>query len=591
MAYNQHHSDSGDDSEEVKVIDDHEKIKNNENLSSKRSGTSGLGSSDVERNDWEYDGKYDGIRLKRDLKARHMSMIAIGGSLGTGLLIGTGTSLSLAGPGAVFIGYCIMGVVVYIVMTCLGEMAAYIPLDGYTSYATRYADPALGFAVGYAYLFKYLILTPNQLTAGALVMQYWVPPGQVNPGVWITIFLVVIVTINIVGVRFFGEFEFWLSSFKVLVMIVVIILLFLIMLGVPSGDRLGFRYWSNPGAFNAYKSGSVDIEGPTGRLVSFMAVFVYALFAYLGTELCGIVAAETHNPRRNVPRAIKLTLYRIIVFYACTIFLLGMCVAYNDPGLLQASNATTSAAASPYVVAIKNAGIPVLHHIFNACVLIFVFSASNSDLYVGSRTLYGLAIDHKISKVFAYTNSWGVPYNALIACTVCCFLAYMNISNSAAKMFKYFVNVSSIFGLLSWITILITYDGFYKAFRAQGIDRSTLSYAAPMQPWAGRIALGFCCFVALMKNYTVFLGPRFDYQNFITGYIGIPVYIICFVGYKVIYKTKWIKPEDVDLYSFKGPIDMEEEQGKIEEAEHQKILNEKGWTWKWLYEKIFGWIF
>ncbi|AET38203.1 dicarboxylic amino acid permease Ecym_2480 [Eremothecium cymbalariae DBVPG len=557
----------------------------------RRGSGGGGGDEEGDSVDWGYDGKHKGIRLKKDLQARHVSMIAIGGSLGTGLLIGTGSALSQAGPIAILIAYSIMGWVVFTVMSCLGEMAAYIPLDGFTSYATRYADPALGFAVGYTYLFKYLVLTPNQLTAAALVMQYWVGRGKVNPGVWITVFLAVILTINIVGVKFFGEFEFWLSSFKVLVMLCVMTLLLVLVLGGgPSHNRLGFRYWKDPGGFKPY-SGAVSIPGGKGKFVSFASVFVYALFAYLGTELCGIVAAECKNPRRNVPRAIKLTLYRIVVFYLCTVFLLGLSVAYNDPLLLQTKKAKTSAAASPYVVAIKNAGIPVLPHIFNACVLTFVFSACNSDLYVGSRSLYGLAIDKKAPKIFAKTNSWGVPYNSLALCTLFCCLAYMNVSSSAETMFSYFVNVTSIFGLLSWISILITYISFDRAFRVQGIDKNTLSYQAPFQPVTAWIALGFCLMVALVKNFTVFLGDTFDYKTFITGYIGIPVYILCFVCYKIVHKTKWIKSANVDLFTYKTAIDLEEEEGKLEMMRLKEERKQHGWTWKQFYDYIFGWIF
>ena len=276
-----------------------------------------------------FDGKTEGTRLKKDLKARHTSMIALGGSLGTGLLIGTGTSLVTAGPAAMVISYGFVGILVFFVMSCLGEMASYIPLDGFTSYATRYCDPALGFAVGYSYLFKYFILPPNQLTAAALVMQYWVDRDTVNPGVWITIFLILIIIINSFGVKLFGEFEFWLSSFKVLVMLGLIILMFVIMLGGgPTHDRLGFRFWKTPGAFKEY---SETINGDKGRFVSFCACFVYALFCYLGIELTGIVAAEAENPRKNIPKAVKLTMYRLIIFYLISIFLLGMCVASNDP--------------------------------------------------------------------------------------------------------------------------------------------------------------------------------------------------------------------------------------------------------------------
>lgn len=536
-----------------------------------------------------FDGKTEGTRLKKDLKARHTSMIALGGSLGTGLLIGTGTSLVTAGPAAMVISYGFVGILVFFVMSCLGEMASYIPLDGFTSYATRYCDPALGFAVGYSYLFKYFILPPNQLTAAALVMQYWVDRDTVNPGVWITIFLILIIIINSFGVKLFGEFEFWLSSFKVLVMLGLIILMFVIMLGGgPTHDRLGFRFWKTPGAFKEY---SETINGDKGRFVSFCACFVYALFCYLGIELTGIVAAEAENPRKNIPKAVKLTMYRLIIFYLISIFLLGMCVASNDPMLIAAKSKTTSAAASPFVIAIINSGINVLPHIFNACVLLFVFSACNSDLYVASRSLYSLAIDNKAPRILAKTNRWGIPYNAMGVSVLFCLLAYMSVSAGSAKIFNYFVNVVSIFGVLSWICILITYICFDRAVRAQGVDKSTFAYVAPWQPYGAWFALFFCCVLALIKNFTVFLGHEFDYKTFITGYIGLPVFFISFFGYKFYYKTKFVKPEEADLYTFKAAVDQEEEDGKIKDAETAERIKQNGKNFEWFYDKYLGKVF
>ena len=178
-------------------------------------------------------------RLHRGLKARQVTMIAIGGAIGTGLIIGTGSALAKAGPGSILISYSIVGFIVYLVMCALGEMAAWLPLEsGFTGYAARFCDPALGFAVGYTYWFKYIIVTPNQLTAAALVIQYWVPREQVNPGVFIAVFLVAIIAINYLGIKIFGELEFWLSSIKVLTICALIILSLILALGGgPDHDR------------------------------------------------------------------------------------------------------------------------------------------------------------------------------------------------------------------------------------------------------------------------------------------------------------------------------------------------------------------
>ena len=184
-------------------------------------------------------------------------MVAIGGAIGTGLIIGTGSALAQAGPASIFIAYTAVGIVVYLVMCALGEMAAWIPIQsGFTGYAARFVDPAFGFATGYTYWLKYCIVAPNQLTAAALVVQYWVPREKLNPGVFIAIFLVSIILLNYLGVKYFGELEFWLSSLKILTLCGLIILSIILVLGGgPKHDRIGFRYWKNPGAFTELYGG------------------------------------------------------------------------------------------------------------------------------------------------------------------------------------------------------------------------------------------------------------------------------------------------------------------------------------------------
>ena len=207
------------------------------------------------------------MKLHRGLNSRQISMIAIGGAIGTGLIIGTGSALARTGPASIFIAYFIVGFVVYLVMCALGEMAAWLPLQsGFTGYATRYCDPALGFGLGYTYWLKYCIVAPNQMTAAALTIQYWVPREKVNPGIFIAVILVGAVTINFLGVRYFGELEFWLSSLKVLTLCGLIIMCIVLVLGGgPTHDMIGFRYWRHPGAFNELYGGKCDLLSPLKR--------------------------------------------------------------------------------------------------------------------------------------------------------------------------------------------------------------------------------------------------------------------------------------------------------------------------------------
>ncbi|KAL8767303.1 MAG: hypothetical protein Q9209_006141 [Squamulea sp. 1 TL-2023] len=530
--------------------------------------------------------------LHRGLRSRQITMIAIGGAIGTGLIIGTGSSLAKAGPLSILISYTIVGFIVYMVMCALGEMATYLPIQsGFTGYAARFCDPALGFSLGYTYWFKYIIVTPNQLTAAALVIQYWVPREKVNPGVFIAIFLVTIILINYLGIKFFGEIEFWLSSIKVLTIVGLLILsLVLVLGGGPDHDRKGFRYWKDPGAMKpAYGTGD------TGRFLGLWSTFVTATFAYLGTELVGVTVGEAQNPRRVIPRAIKLTFWRIVVFYVLSVLLIGMLVPYDSPRLAFATKkATTGASASPFVVAMIESGISGLPGFLNACILIFVFSAANSDLYIATRTLYGLAKEGNSASIFARTDPRGVPIYALGLSALIACIAFLNVADDSRRVFTYFVNLVTIFGLLTWISILVTHIYFVKARRAQGIEKHQLAYTAPFGLFGTYFALGFCIVIAIFKNFDVFIhvkgregGESFDYVNFITGYLGIPLYLIMIFGYKLVTKSKGWTPMTADLYTGKAAIDREEEEFLANKAAKQGGGKPGGW----FYRHFIAWLF
>jgi amino acid transporter len=214
------------------------------------------------------------------------------------------------------------------------------------------------------------------LTASALVIQYWVDRDTVNPGVFIAVFLVVIFLINYFGIEIFGEVEFVLSSMKVLVILALILLSIILAAGGgPNHDATGFRYWRDPGAFAPY-----IMSGAAGRFLGVWSTTTTAVFAYLGTEIVGVTVGECANPRKAIPRAIRLTFFRIVLFYVILVLLLGLIIPYNSPALATATSKGTSAAASPFVAAILVSGIKTLPGILNGCILIFVLSAANSGM-------------------------------------------------------------------------------------------------------------------------------------------------------------------------------------------------------------------
>jgi len=496
--------------------------------------------------------------LHRGLQARQISMIALGGAVGTGLIIGSGTALQRGGPLGLFLGYAYVGCTCYLVMVALGEMAAYLPnKKGFSGYASRFVDPALGFALGWNYLLKYWIVTPNNLNAAGLVIRYWTQ--EVNTAIWMVIFMACIFVINMLGVRVFGELEFWFSSIKVIALIGLMLMSIIIDLGGnPKHDRIGFRYWNPPtGPMSTYLYDQVGKNKPLATFLGFWSVMVNALFAFIGTELIGVTVGEAENPRKNIPVAIRRTFFRILVFYVGGVFLIGMVVPSNDPQLFIANKQKTGAAASPFVVATVLVGAKTINHVINAAILIFVLSAANSDLYIGSRTLYALAIDGKAPSIFRRVNRMGVPWTALVIGLAWCCLVFLNLRSSGSKVFGWFTNLVSTFGALTWMAIAYSHIRFMKAMQVQGLSRDTLPYRAPFQPYGSWFALINTGVITLFKGFDTFL--PFEIDTFMTSYIGIPAFIGFYLFWKLWHRSQVIPLDQVDLISGKREVDLEEE--------------------------------
>ncbi|KAJ6146755.1 Amino acid/polyamine transporter I [Penicillium chrysogenum] len=257
------------------------------------------------------------------LTPRQVSIITIGSAIGTGLMVGTGRALSMSGPAAIIISYTIVGFAVYLVLSALGEVGSWLPKP-YTvaDQAVRFCHPALGFSLGWIFWLKYAVVTPNQLTAAALVVSYWVGAERVNPGIWITVFLSIIVALNFVNHRLPSKIEFYVSSFKLVVMLGLMILSTVIALGGgPDQEAKGFRYWSHPGAFGAQHHRD---HGLLEKFYITCSTMSSATFAYIGSERSGL--AHFPNVRKATSRAIQNTFYRIMVFHLLAITLLGMIV-------------------------------------------------------------------------------------------------------------------------------------------------------------------------------------------------------------------------------------------------------------------------
>ncbi|KAH9464044.1 hypothetical protein Pst134EA_002462 [Puccinia striiformis f. sp. tritici] len=509
-------------------------------------------------------------QMQRRLKARHVSMIAIGGTIGTGLFVGSGEALHSGGPVALLLGYSIMGVIVYSMMVALGEMVTMFPVTGaFIHYTTRFVDPALGFAVGWNYWYSFAVTLPTEITAAGIVIKYWT--ANVNVAVWITIFLVATTAVNFFGVKWYGEAEFVCSAIKVTAIVGLIILGIVLDLGGgPNHDRIGFRYWLTPGPFNQLN----EIPGSTGRFLAFWSVLVQAAFSYQGTEIVALAAGEAENPRKNVPKAINKVFYRILIFYVGGMTVVGLLVPYNSPDLL---GGTGDAASSPFVIAIKSAGISVLPDIVNVVILTAVFSAANSDLYAGSRILFGLSSDRMAPRLFSRCTGNGVPVAGIALTALFGLLSYMNVNTSGGTVFQWFSNISSISGLITWWSILLAYIRFYHGLKYNGVDRNTLDYRAPFQPWLSYFGLTMATLIIVFNGFQVFLRGGWSASKFVAAYISLPIFALFFIGWKISHKTAFVRVDQMDFETGRRELDL------MDAMEREKEVKPVGKLQKFLH--------
>ncbi|KAK1829948.1 amino acid permease/ SLC12A domain-containing protein [Podospora conica] len=486
-------------------------------------------------------------QLKRGLKSRHIQFLALGGAIGTGLFVGAGSILHTVGPAPLWMAYMSMMAVVWVVMNNIAEMVTYLPMRGITLpyFTERYVDSSLAFAAGWNYWYAYSILVAAEATAGAILLDYWNTP--VHPAVWITIILIVLLILNIVAVEVFGEAEFWFASIKLLTIMGLIILSVVLMLGGgPNRDRLGFRYWNNPGAFKEYKA-----TGSAGRFLAYWTAFVRAGFSFITSpELIGLAAGETVAPRRNLPKAARRFLARLAVFYGVSSLVLGCIVPSDDPRLLSPDS---NANASPWVIGIQRAGIGGLNHVINAAILTSAWSAGNAFLYSGSRVLYTMALTGQAPRFLARTSRHGVPYAAVLATWTFGCLAYLNVSQNGAQVFLWLMNLSTISGYIAWIVVMTTYLRFRKALDFRGLLH-TLPFRTPFQPYATWVVLGVVSLLTLTNGFQTF--APWNYKDFLAAYITIPAFLVLYLGHKAVKRTPFLKRvEDIDVITGKKEMD------------------------------------
>ncbi|KAK4945319.1 Basic amino-acid permease [Elasticomyces elasticus] len=467
-------------------------------------------------------------RLARRLSARQVQMIAIGGTIGTGLFLGTGKSLATGGPASTLIAYAIVGAIVFVTMLSLGEMAAFVPVAGsFCTYAGRFVDDSLGFALTWNYWFNDAVSTASDIIALQLLLQFWTDNF---PGWAISlIFLLVVIGLNLLSVRVYGEVEYWLSLLKVITIVIFIILGIVVNCG-------GNRNQKCIGGQNWYVGDAPFVGGIGG----FASVFVTASFAYGGTESIAVTAGETKNPAKNLPRVVRNVFWRILLFYILSILLIGLNVPYNYPNLSEKNTST-----SPFTIVFTEAGSAVAGSFINAVIMTSVISAANHALFAGSRLMYTLAVDGHAPKFFGRLNRFQVPWVAVLSTSTISGLCFGASYIGAGQLWSWLQNIVGVSNQLSWICIGLASLRFRAGIKAQGLEH-LLPFKNWTYPVGPILAVGLNCILVLVQGWSCF-SPTFSGVDFVSYYIEIPVMIVMIVAWKLIKRTRFVHLNEMDL--------------------------------------------
>ncbi|KAK6585935.1 hypothetical protein PZA11_000992 [Diplocarpon coronariae] len=512
--------------------------------------------------------------LLRKLKGRHLQMIAIGGSIGTGLFIGSGTSLATGGPASLLLAFLMIGACMFSVVQALGEMAVTFPVAGsFSAYATRFIDPAWGFAMGWNYAIQWAFAMPLEVMAAEVTLEYW----EKDFPQWaaITIILLLIVAINVSGIKMYGEAEYTFSILKITAVIGFIILGAVINCGgTQDSGYIGGKYWREPGAFhNGFKG--------------FCNILVTAGFSFSGTELVGLAAAETYNPSKALPTAMKQVFWRIALFYIVSVLIVGLLVPYTDSRLLARNS--VDATASPFIIAIETAGIEGLDSVMNAVVLIAVLSVANSSMFGSTRTLQALAEQGQAPRILAYVDRKGRPLVAIGTCSVVGLLSYLRMSPIAGQAFTWLIALAGLASIFTWCSICYAHIQFRRAWKMQGNLPSDLIYQSPigvagsyfgMALLMSILAAQFWVAILPVHSSSVRRSTAERASDFFEAYLALPVVMAFYAFYKIWFRTSWVRAEDIDLQTGRNEFEGAHMRMQLED-------NKKEWPmWKKVYKTM-----
>lgn len=506
--------------------------------------------------------------LHRQLRGRHVQLLGIGATIGLALFVAIGKALAKGGPLNLLLAFIVWSLPILCITVSTAEFVSYLPIPSpFVRMAGRCCDEALEVAAAWNFWFLCCAQIPFEVVTVNLIIHYW--RDDYSPAITLAVQVFLYFVINVFGVSIYGEVEFWLSLGKVILAVGLLFFTFITMVGGnPKHEAFGFRYWKNPGPMAEYIN-----TGSLGRFQGFIACLTQACFTFAGPEYVSLVASETINPRKTLPSAFKQVFVRLTVFFIGGALSVGILVAYNDGYLTETMGASKpGAGGSPYVIAMQRLGIDGLPHVVNVLLVTSAFSAGNSYTFCSSRTLYGFALDGYAPKFLTATTKTGIPLYCMLISLAWAFLLFLQVDNLASKVLDWIINIITSCQLINFCVLCVVYLYFRKAYIAQGLPRENLPFKSWYQPYTALCGLAFAFVMLFVATYTVFLPGNWDVKSFLYSYLFIFIDVFLFCGYKLVRRTKWRDPMEVDLVTGLREVEMHEAQLYEEYAREGKTV-------------------
>ncbi|HLB42207.1 MAG TPA: amino acid permease [Gammaproteobacteria bacterium] len=450
--------------------------------------------------------------LAQKLQTRHLNMIAIGGSIGTGIFLASGYSISIGGPGGALLAYSLMAVIVYFLMTSLAEMSVFKPSSGtFCEYSSSYVGKSFGMAMGYNYWLNWAITIAAEISAASLIMGYWFP--QINSIIFSIIFFIGIFLCNIFSVRFFGEIEYIMSFTKVTV---IMLFIFLGIIMVWQQPHFGTQQW--------FIGDAPFHQGWYG----FIAVFLFAGFSFQGTELIGVASGEAQNPEVSIPTSIKYVFWRLTLFYVLSIAIITLLIPYTDYRLTYQDNVMMS----PYTLIFSRYIAVYAGDLVNFIILVAVLSAANASMYSSTRILWYLGKTGQVPRIFSKLNPFAVPMTALLASAIVGSLVFLSSFVGNGKLFTYLLQISSLSGFIAWFGIALSHYQFRRKFLIKNGGISVLKYKAKFYPYAQIISMIMLIFVITAQSIPVLKNGNYRMIDFIIIYSAVWLFLLFYLVHK-----------------------------------------------------------